>query len=102
MKKKDLSERDITTKYVLPALTRPSSGWDVALQIREQFTLTADRVTTKGRAGQNRIPKTGKRADIVLFYKPNLPIAVIEVKDNNHAVGAGMQQGLAYAELLAP
>ncbi|MRG98167.1 EcoAI/FtnUII family type I restriction enzme subunit R [Polyangium spumosum] len=100
MNKKALSERDITTKFVLPALTRPSSGWDLSLQIREEFTLTADRVTTKPRAGQHRIPNTGKRADIVLFYKPNLPVAVIEVKDNNHAVGAGMQQALAYAELL--
>lgn len=100
MNKKDLSERDITTKYVIPALRRPASGWDIDRQIREEYTLTADRITTKGRAGQNRIPNTGKRADIVLFYKPNLPVAVIEVKANNHAVGAGMQQALAYAELL--
>ncbi|SFM07705.1 type I restriction enzyme, R subunit [Nitrosomonas communis] len=41
-----------------------------------------------------------KRADYVLFYKPNIPIAVIEAKDNNYAIGAGMQQGLNYAELL--
>lgn len=41
-----------------------------------------------------------KRADYLLFYKPNLPIAVIEAKDNNHSLGAGMQQGLAYSVAL--
>ncbi|MBK9265378.1 MAG: DEAD/DEAH box helicase family protein [Polyangiaceae bacterium] len=100
MKKKELSERDIISKFVLPALTRPSAGWDLREQIFEEYTLTADRITTKGQPGQMRIPGTGKRADIVLFYKPNLPLAVIEVKDNSHAIGAGMQQALAYASLL--
>ena len=41
-----------------------------------------------------------KKADYLLFYKPNIPIAVIEAKDNNHGVGAGMQQALDYAEIL--
>ena len=42
----------------------------------------------------------GKRADYVLYYKPNVPIALIEAKDNTHAIGDGMQQGLDYAETL--
>ncbi|BBO33795.1 type I restriction-modification system restriction subunit R [Lacipirellula parvula] len=41
-----------------------------------------------------------KKADYILYYKPNLPIAVVEAKDNNHAVGDGMQQALEYAEIL--
>jgi type I restriction enzyme R subunit len=41
-----------------------------------------------------------KRADYVLYYAPNLPIAVIEAKDNNHSLGGGMQQALGYAETL--
>ena len=41
-----------------------------------------------------------KRADYILYYKPNIPIAVIEAKDNKHTVGAGMQQALGYAETL--
>ncbi len=41
-----------------------------------------------------------KRADYLLFYKSNLPIAIIEAKDNNHSIGAGMQQGLAYSTAL--
>ncbi len=41
-----------------------------------------------------------KRADYLLYYKPNIPIAIVEAKDNKHSVGAGMQQGLEYAEML--
>jgi len=41
-----------------------------------------------------------KRADYILYYKPNIPIAVIEAKDNNHAVGDGMQKALEYAATL--
>ncbi len=41
-----------------------------------------------------------KRTDYILYYKPNIPIAVIEAKDNNHTVGAGVQQALGYAETL--
>jgi type I restriction enzyme, R subunit len=95
MDKKQLSERDICTKYITPALER--SGWDILTQIREEFSLTDGRILVRGKLharGKN------KRADYVLFYKPNLPIAIIEAKDNNHAVGDGMQQGLGYGELL--
>jgi type I restriction enzyme R subunit len=44
----------------------------------------------------------GKRkfADYILFYKPNVPIAIIEAKDNNHSVKAGIQQALGYAQTL--
>ncbi|WP_160279565.1 MULTISPECIES: hypothetical protein [Empedobacter] len=41
-----------------------------------------------------------KRADYILYYKPNIPIGIIEIKENNHSVGAGMQQGLEYAAIL--
>lgn len=100
MNKKELSEQDIITKFVLPALTRPAVGWEILQQVRQEYALTADRITTKGRAGELRIPKTAKRADIVLFYKPNIPLAVIEAKDNNHGVGDGLQQAVDYANLL--
>lgn len=100
MNKKELSEQDIITKFVLPALTPPAGGWDILQQVRQEYSLTADRITTKGHPGQTRIPDTAKRADIVLFYKPNVPLAVIEAKDNNHSVGAGMQQAIDYATLL--
>jgi type I restriction enzyme R subunit len=41
-----------------------------------------------------------KRADYILYYKPNIPIAVLEAKDNKHTVGAGIQQALGYAKTL--
>ena len=38
-----------------------------------------------------------KRADYMLFQKRNLPLAIIEAKDNKHPVGAGLLQALEYA-----
>jgi len=93
--KKQLSERDICTKYVTPALER--AEWDIGIQIREEFPLTNGRIIVRGKLHTRA---THKRADYVLFYKPNIPIAVIEVKDNNHSIGDGMQQALGYAEML--
>ncbi|MFA6810216.1 MAG: DEAD/DEAH box helicase family protein [Desulfoplanes sp.] len=95
MNKKKLSERDICTKFITPALEK--AGWDITSQIREEFSLTAGRIIVRGKLhtrGKNR------RADYVLFYKPNIPVAIIEAKDNKHSLGDGMQQGLGYAEML--
>ena len=95
MNKKSLSERDICTKFITPALE--NAGWDVSTQIREEFPLTKGRIIVRGKLHTRA---QHKRADYVLFYKPNMPIADIEAKDANHTVGDGMQQGLGYAELL--
>ncbi len=93
--KKSLSERDICTQYITPALQR--AGWDFATKVREEVTFTKGRVIVRGKLHTRG---KQKRADYVLYYAPNLPIAVIEAKDNNHTVGDGMQQGLNYAETL--
>ena len=95
MNKKDLSEQDIRTKYITPALDR--AGWDIVDQIREEVTFTDGRIYVRGKL-HTRGEK--KRADYILYYKPNIPIAIIEAKDNKHTVGAGMQQALGYAETL--
>lgn len=95
MDRKQLSERDICTKFITPALEQ--AGWDIATQIREEFPLTKGRVIVRGKLHTRA---QHKRADYVLHYKPNIPIAVIEAKDNNHSIGDGMQQGLRYAEML--
>jgi type I restriction enzyme, R subunit len=95
MDKQQLSERDICTKYITPALER--SGWDILTQIREEFSLTDGRILVRGKLHARA---KNKRADYALFYKPNLPIAIIEAKDNKHSVGDGMQQGLGYGEML--
>jgi type I restriction enzyme R subunit len=65
--------------------------------VREEVTFTKGRVIVRGKLHTRG---KQKRADYVLYYAPNLPIAVIEAKDNNHTVGDGMQQGLNYAETL--
>jgi len=93
--KRQLSERDICTKFITPALDK--AGWDISTQIREEYPLTKGRIIVRGKLTTRA---RHKRADYVLFLKPNLPIAVIEAKDNTHTVGDGMQQALGYAELL--
>lgn len=95
MDKSTLTERDICTKFINPALE--SAGWDLMRQIREEYFFTDGQVIVRGKT-----VKRGERkfADYVLFYKPNIPIAIIEAKDNHHGIGAGMQQGLSYAERL--
>lgn len=81
--------------FINPALVK--AGWNHKRQFREEVTFTAGRIIVKGKYA-SRGKK--KRADYVLYFKPNIPIAVIEAKDNNHAIGAGMQQALDYAETL--
>lgn len=95
MNKKALSERDICTKFLTPAIV--GSGWDLLTQIREEYPLTNGRIIVRGKLVSRATPK---RADYVLFRKPGIPIAVVEAKDNNHTIGDGMQQALNYAEML--
>ncbi len=93
--KKELSERDICTQFIVPALQK--AGWDIARQVREEVFFTDGRIFVKG----NKTARgERKRADFILYHRPNIPIAVIEAKDNNHAVGAGLQQALNYARIL--
>jgi len=95
MNKKDLSESDIKAKFITPAIHR--SGWDEQTQIGREIFFTDGRIYVKG-----KLTTRGKRkfADYILFYKPNVPIAVIEAKDNKHSVKSGIQQAIGYAETL--
>ena len=95
MHKRGLSERDICTKFITPALR--AAGWDEQLQIREEVSFTKGRIIVRGKLVTRG---KAKRADYLLYYKPNIPIAVIEAKDNSHGIGDGMQQALGYAETL--
>lgn len=97
MDKKSLSERDICTKYITPALI--NAGWDIQEQVREEVSFTAGPIRVRGNVA-TRDKKKIKRADYILYYKSNRPIAIIEAKDNKHSVGSGMQQGLDYANTL--
>jgi type I restriction enzyme R subunit len=95
MNKKQLSERDICTKFITPNIV--AAGWDVDSQIREEVGFTDGRIYVRGKIHARGAQK---RADYILYYKPNMPIAVVEAKDNNHTVGAGIQQALGYAKPL--
>jgi type I restriction enzyme, R subunit len=93
--KKALSESDICDQCITPAIV--AAGWNMATQIRREFSFTAGRIIVRG---QLAVRGQRKRADYLLFYQPNLPIAIVEAKDNNQPVGGGMQQALSYAEAL--
>ena len=95
MNKKLLSERDICTKFITPALKK--AAWDELTQLREEVSFTKGRIIVRGKLVTRG---KAKRADYVLYYKPNIPLALIEAKDNTYAVGAGMQQALEYAAAL--
>ena len=95
MDKKSLSERDICTKFITPALRQ--AGWDEMTQIREEWPFTQGRIIVRGKMVTRG---KDKRADYILYFKPNIPLAVIEAKANTHSVGDGMQQALGYAETL--
>jgi type I restriction enzyme R subunit len=94
MDKKALTETDIRTKFITPAIT---AKWDVMTQVLEEKLFTDGRVIVRGKMTTRG---KAKKADYILFYKPNIPLAVVEAKDNNHTVGDGMQQALDYAEIL--
>ena len=93
--KRQLSERDICTKFITPAIEK--AGWDIQSQVREEVTFTAGRIIVRG-----KLHSRGKqrRADYVLYHQKNQPIAAIEAKENKQSIGAGMQQALSYADAL--
>lgn len=96
MDKKTLTEQEIRTRYITPALIK--AGWQHH-QIREEYKLTDGRVIARHNSCRRDI-NTIKRADYVLFYNFHTPLAVIEAKDNKHNISDGMQQALSYANML--
>ncbi|HIF9396479.1 TPA: EcoAI/FtnUII family type I restriction enzme subunit R [Photobacterium damselae] len=93
--KSQLSEADIISKFILPAIK--SNGWNDMTQIRQEVKLRDGKVVVRGQIAAR---KKVKSADIVLYHKPSIPLAVVEAKANKHEIGTGMQQGLDYASLL--
>jgi type I restriction enzyme R subunit len=93
--KKQLTEQDIRTKYITPAIKK--SGWDEMTQFREEVYFTDGRIIVKGKTIKRG---TAKKADYILYHKPNMPLAVVEAKDNKHSIASGMQQAIEYAGIL--
>jgi len=92
--KKNLSERDICSKFITPAIQ--NAGWDLDTQILEEVSFTDGKIFVRG-----KLTARGKRkrADYILYYNAN-PIAIIEAKDNSQSVRSGIQQALDYAKVL--
>ena len=95
MDKRALTEQEIRTRYITPAIQ--SAGWKPN-QIREEVYLTDGRIIVRGSMAVRSQQR--KRADYILYHKPNVPLAIVEAKDNNHNVSAGMDQALDYGDLL--
>ncbi len=93
--KKKLSERDICTKFITPAIKK--AGWNTQTQLLEEVSFTDGKIYVRGKLTARG---ARKRADYILYYKPNIPIAIVEAKDNKHSISAGIQQGLEYAKIL--
>ncbi|WFD10874.1 EcoAI/FtnUII family type I restriction enzme subunit R [Tepidibacter hydrothermalis] len=90
-----LTETEVCMRYITPALEK--SGWDKNKQILREYSFTDGRVIVRGKLVKRGTPK---RADYILQYKSNIPLAIVEAKKDTLPIGAGMQQGLEYAEIL--
>lgn len=90
-----LSEEDTKRIEITPTIV--GKGWDNKTQIRQEFYFTKGRIMVRGKEVKRGDPK---KADYVLFYKPNLPLAIVEAKSEYKTVSAGIQQGIDYAQTL--
>lgn len=92
--KSKANETETRSRFITPSIV--AAGWDIHTQVREELKITDGRIIVRGSVHTREAPK---RADYVLFYKPNIPIAIVEAKDASHSLGAGMQQGLQYGDM---
>ena len=93
--KQGLTETEIRTRYITPAIV--NAGWDLSRVREEFFYFTKGRIQVQGKKATRG---EAKKVDYLLHYKPNMPLAVVEAKDNTHSIGDGMQQAIEYAEAL--
>lgn len=89
-----MTEEDIKQKIITPAIKK--SGWKDN-QINYEYAFTDGRFVLKGKDVVRDKPK---RADYLLSYKSNIPLAIIEAKSDKHNLGDGIQQAINYAEML--
>lgn len=89
---KDLTEEDIKVKYITPAIQK--SNWDIQTQMRCEYYYTSGKINVRENVASRG---KGKKVDYLLSYKSNIPIAIVEAKDNNVTVSHGIQQAMDYA-----
>jgi type I restriction enzyme R subunit len=95
LNKKEMTEEDIKLNYITPAINK--SGWKNGINITMETKITDGRIVLRGNMAYREKPK---KVDYLLYLNKDHPIAVLEAKDNNHEVGFGMQQAMAYAVML--
>lgn len=89
-----MTEEDVKYQFITPAIE--DAGWNKN-QLKFEYSFTDGEMQIRG---SKSVRGAKKRADYILLYKPNLPLAIVEAKDMYHAVGDGMQQGVEYAKIL--
>lgn len=90
-----LTEEEVKLRYITPAIEE--AGWDKHSQIRMEYHFTDGEMLIRDNKAVRGKPKF---ADYLLFYESNIPLAIVEAKDNTHAIGDGIQQAINYAETL--
>ena len=91
--KHQMSEEDIKLQYITPAILSKWSREKITMETR----ITDGKINLKGNFVFREKPK---RADYILYLSANNPIAIVEAKDNTHAVSHGLQQAMTYAQML--
>ena len=93
--KKEMSEEDIKLQFITPAIL---DKWDKN-RITMETKITDGKICLNGNF-VHRDKKSAKYADYVLYWSNSFPIAIVEAKDNNHSVSFGLQQAIAYAQMM--
>lgn len=93
--KKQMTEEDIKLNFITPAIQ--SKGWSDKITMETQVKFTDGKINLKGNVVKR---EPAKKADYILYLNSNNPIAIVEAKDNKHAVSAGLQQAITYAQML--
>ena len=93
--KSQMTEEDIKLNYITPALL--SRGWQNKITMETKVQFTDGKINLRGNLVAREAPK---KADYILYIERNYPIAIVEAKDNHHSVSFGLQQAMAYAQML--
>lgn len=93
LSKRQMTEEDIKLQFITPAITKK---WALRL-ITMETRITDGQINLRGNMVSR---KEAKKADYILYLNESTPIAIVEAKDNKHAVGDGLQQAMQYAIMM--
>ena len=95
LSKYQMTEEDIKLNFITPAIQ--SRGWINKITMETKVKFTDGKINLKGNLV---FREKAKKADYILYFNANNPIAIIEAKDNKHSVSYGLQQAMDYAKIL--